>query len=1297
MGRDMLTVRLKFEDQEEEQLTYLDSCATINLIAREKANGVVPLEKDISGVVPNATMKILGTVTKRIVMDQGNAKIPIDFSVVENLPTATNYLIGFPSWKKLKISYNAETNDVTIGKSGHLEVIQSERTKIENDSANEEIGEVTCKSDVTISPGTRKFVQVKFDVQYLKKQPGAEAIVTPSCWIDRDPQVKLVPGRVTMDTKGVFILNMSDKSVQIQRGTTIGYLTTGQYEVLLLDIDEDHAYIPTVEPEWSEKEFMQFVEPNLNTNLTQDQRETFKSLLLKYKNLFSTNPRGPGVITKTEAHVPLNPGTVPIRMRPYRTSEAANEELRKQIKEMMANGIIRKSTSAWGFPVVLAIKPDGSWRFCVDYSKLSQHVKRDTYVLPRVDDHLDRLKKAKHITVIDMASGFWQIPIKEEDKEKLAFVTTSGNYEFNVLPFGFCNSSAIFQKAIEETLDPLLYICCLAYIDDVAIYSENFEKHLEDCQNVFSLLNQYRWKIKIQKCQFAMEEFNYLGHRVRNGEIRPLESNIGKLKSMKVPKNPEELASLLGFMGYYKRFIQGYDYLTTDLRKLMHKNAIWEWKNEHQLAFEALISKLAEEPILKLPDLERQFIVKSDASQTAWGAALVQLYVGLEHPVSFASGVLNKHQKNWPIWKRECYGAVRAILQWQHYLLGTKFRLVTDHSALLSILDPNKSFPPIIVGWIVTLSSFSFQIEHRPGKELVIEDGLSRPEEHPEFVLMVTATGLVEAQKKDQMIIEIIESIESGKPLSAELEKITNCNANHFILEDGILFYLESPLHMKKRRLKRFVIAAGTLHQVLNGLHCLPCGGHLGLERLFAAASKLYWTPNMYQLVKKYFLECEICEKNRLMKQSNTKMLHIEATSPMEVVEADHIEMKVESNGNLYILTVTDIFSKKVWFIPTKTLGAEETLQKMLEHVFAPNRFPLKVISDHGTAFENELMAGIAKMIGIEHQYNLPYEKRKGSTGAVENKNKLCWEILRKYTDQRTQDDWSKFCWTAAYAYNKAPHPQLRGMSPDFVFHGLEAFAPFDVLNSKDIITKDEHFYAYRMRLSESWAEASKAQKEYHEKMDRKREKELNNRKVPTYQAGDWVLLRNNERSVDKSLKFKLASRNIGPFQIKKVLSELNHAILKLSSAEELEVHLDDVRHYRGKITSTGFKGNRQEIIIVERVAIEKVQLTDQEILQACFDEKENALYDIKSIVGKRVALFWPTHNRYYIGIIIGYNTNLITNLVHYFGMNDEGVEGDINFFKAYLYRKQKRNRLDKWRVVNEEKYQQILRQKADQ
>ncbi len=262
----------------------------------------------------------------------------------------------------------------------------------------------------------------------------------------------------------------------------------------------------------------------------------------------------------------------PIRTHPYRTSPKAAEELRRQVNEMLNSKIIRKSKSAWAFPVVLAMKSDGTWRFCVDYSKLNKYVPRDSFPLPNMDDHLDRLGKAKIFTVIDLASGFWQIPVEESDKEKLAFITPFGTFEWNYMPFGFVNAPSIFQRAISETLESELYVSCLVYVDDIIIYSEDFDSHLNDLGRVFKLLDAFNWRIKLSKCQFACREINYLGHRVFNGQIFPLERNIDKLTKMKRPSNQDEMVSFLGLTAYYKRFIQGYDYLIKPLRDLTRPN-----------------------------------------------------------------------------------------------------------------------------------------------------------------------------------------------------------------------------------------------------------------------------------------------------------------------------------------------------------------------------------------------------------------------------------------------------------------------------------------------------------------------------------------------------------------------------------------------------------------------------------------------------------------------------------------------------------------------------------------------------
>jgi len=213
-----------------------------------------------------------------------------------------------------------------------------------------------------------------------------------------------------------------------------------------------------------------------------------QTVINKYQELFAQNPNKPGTQTKTKMHVQLKEGTKPIKLPPYRQNPTIAQEVKRQVDQLLEDDMIEKATSPWSFPVVVVKKPDGSYRFCVDYSKLTEKTIKDTYPLPRIDDTLDYLSGAKYFTVVDASSGFWQIPVAEEDKEKLAFCTTFGTYQWKVMPFGFTNAPAIFQRAINETLDDILFQRCLVYIDDICIFSKTFDQHLQDVDIVFSRL-----------------------------------------------------------------------------------------------------------------------------------------------------------------------------------------------------------------------------------------------------------------------------------------------------------------------------------------------------------------------------------------------------------------------------------------------------------------------------------------------------------------------------------------------------------------------------------------------------------------------------------------------------------------------------------------------------------------------------------------------------------------------------------------------------------------------------------------
>ncbi|HRO65872.1 MAG TPA: reverse transcriptase family protein, partial [Candidatus Dojkabacteria bacterium] len=436
------------------------------------------------------------------------------------------------------------------------------------------------------------------------------------------------------------------------------------------EIDEeellgDNIYIPNEldKPSLSNDEITKFIE-NQTKHLNQEQINQLISAILKEKRIFAVNPNNPGVQTKTKMHIELKPDTAPIKLPAYRASPLIANEIKKTISQLLGDGLIEKSTSSWSFPVVVVKKADGTYRFCVNYSKLTEKTIKDAYPLPRIDDTLDQLHGAKYFTVCDASSGFWQIPIAENDKEKLAFVTTFGTYQWKVMPFGFTNAPAVFQRAIQETLDGELFLRCLVYIDDICIYSKTFEQHIKDILIVFDKLNQHNWKLKLKKCQFAQLEIEYLGHVITENQIKVHPKNIDKVRNMKRPNCIKDIQGFLGSINYYRRFIPNLTELTQPLLLNLRKNVEFTWGNEQEEAYLRILELFCAFPILTMPDYNLPFILSTDASGVGYGGKLSQEIDGIARakPISYFSGAFTQSQKaKWNHWQKEAFAAIRGI------------------------------------------------------------------------------------------------------------------------------------------------------------------------------------------------------------------------------------------------------------------------------------------------------------------------------------------------------------------------------------------------------------------------------------------------------------------------------------------------------------------------------------------------------------------------------------------------------------------------------------------------------------
>ncbi|KFD62870.1 hypothetical protein M514_24910 [Trichuris suis] len=353
----------------------------------------------------------------------------------------------------------------------------------------------------------------------------------------------------------------------------------------------------------------------------------------------------------------------PPRRIPFHQWHVVEEETRRMLRQ----GIIEPAHGPWACPVVLVRKKDGSFRFCVDYRKLNDVTRKNAHPLPRIDDTLLSLGGAQWFPTLDLASGFWQVAVRPEDREKTAFCTPTGLYQFNVMPFGLCNAPSTFQRLMEVVLGGLHWVTCLDYLEDIIVYSRTEEEHVQRLREVFKRLRKAGLKLKMEKCHFFKQEVKCLGHIVSADGVRtdPVKTEV--VDNWPCPTSTKELRQFLGLASCYRRFVPSFASIAALLHKLMRKWSRWNWTTECEASFWALKAHLTSAPTLSFPDFSRPFILDTDASSTGLGAVLAQEVVGKE---------------------REPEGQVAR--------------------------------------WLELLSNYDFEVEHRPGSKRGNADALSQ-------------------------------------------------------------------------------------------------------------------------------------------------------------------------------------------------------------------------------------------------------------------------------------------------------------------------------------------------------------------------------------------------------------------------------------------------------------------------------------------------------------------------------------------------------------------------------------------
>ena len=596
-------------------------------------------------------------------------------------------------------------------------------------------GPVKLRKEVEIGPmeqvevwgytqvrGHSKRVVVCTESEELLMKGQVMSVNTKSDLFPHNPRVK------------VLLRNLTTLPVKVPAKTTIAEVTPCNVVPPIWKPEEGTNFKEGDQP-WTQEMEELFEQLGLNEKkewMTEEDILTAKKLVQKFHMIFSKNDLDLGKTDMVKYKIRVTDET-PFKERYRRIPPSQYEAVRKHLQEMLDIGAIRPSNSPWSSAVVLVKKKTGELRFCIDLRKLNQRTIKDAYSLPRIDETLERLKGSCIFSSLDLKSGYWQVELEEDSKPYTAFTLGPlGFFECNRMPFGATNAPATFQRLMESCLGDLNLNWCIIYLDDVVVYASSVKEHLVRLEAVFQKLKTAGLKLKPSKCELFKKSISYLGHVVSEEGVHTDPKKIAAVKTWARPTTVHTVRKFLGFVNYYRKFIKDYSKIAKPLYNLIsgenakrRTNPV-EWTEAAEEAFQTLIKKCTEAPILAYADFSLPFELHTDASGIGLGAVLYQTQEGKKRVIAYASRTLSQSESRYPAHKLEFLALKWALTdQFYEYLYGNFFEVFTDNNPLTYVLTSAK-LDACGQRWVSAIASMNFNIHYKPGKTNTDADALSR-------------------------------------------------------------------------------------------------------------------------------------------------------------------------------------------------------------------------------------------------------------------------------------------------------------------------------------------------------------------------------------------------------------------------------------------------------------------------------------------------------------------------------------------------------------------------------------------
>lgn len=765
----------------------------------------------------------------------------------------------------------------------------------------------------------------------------------------------------------------------------------------------------------------------------------------------------------------------PVASRHYHLSPAKKKAVDDAMDDMLERGHCVECESPWCSPTHVVMK-DGKPRVVIDYRGVNDVTVPDQYPLPHLDfDMLQQMAGAAYISVFDANRGFYQIPMDDESSYKLAFRNHRGLFRPTRMPFGAKNAPATFQRLIDTVLAMGRYKWCAAYIDDVIVFSRSFEDHLHHVSWVLDQFIQAGLTLSPAKTVLFTNTIDALGHTISDAGILIGQKNAKAILDQPLPANLPELERFIGLTGFYRKFLEDYARVVAPLIDLKNRTIKsgkkkLTWSPGAELAFEKIKAMVASRPMLAHPDYSKPFRLETDASLDGFGAVLSQADEnGVMRPVCFLSRATIPAERNYSATDLECTAAAWALRKLRPIIEGCKIDLITDHAALLALVNykgPNRRMSR------ESLELLSYGVDltvyHKPGHKQVHVDQLSRcpmpiseddrrlaerearellclpirevdsatcrpsmlsalaamqPEDDATacqslaaFSVWVTGheNDLLErirvGLQDDPRYVKIVDKILAGHDLdrtipSAEWPSVMKHPYSSHIIINGDLYY-----HSRARRSYALCVPDDDhlKTDILKRYHESPVAGHKGADKTYLSIADHYTWPGITRSVRLHVESCSACQR---LKASNKIPPGLLKPLPIPSGRWDSISMDFcgpfpRSDGYDSILVVVCRLTKRTAFIPCESTDKAPTIaSRMLDAVVKEHGLPTTIVSDRDPKFTSDFWATLCRMLGVRRM--LCTSGHAQTDGMSEIMVRTLKQSLRFFVN-RAQNNWRR-------------------------------------------------------------------------------------------------------------------------------------------------------------------------------------------------------------------------------------------------------------------------------------------------